>query len=76
MDPASIKLIAIAFIMAIGSIFPSIAIGKIGSKGAEAIGRNPEAGPRIQMAMILSIAFVEAIVIYSLVISLILKFVE
>lgn len=59
----------------IGTIAPAIAIGWIGSKSSEAIGRNPEAAPRIQTAMILALAFAEAIAIYSLVTALIIKFV-
>jgi F-type H+-transporting ATPase subunit c len=57
-----------------GVIFPAIAIGKIGTKAMEAIGRNPEAANKIQTSMILAIAFAEAIAIYVLVIALILKF--
>ena len=75
MDPATAKLIAIAIVMAVGTICPALAIGWIGSKGAESIGRNPEAAPKVQTAMILAIAFAEAIAIYALVVSLILKFV-
>lgn len=69
------KFLAIGLVMGLGTIGPAIAIGLIGSKGAEAIGRNPEATPKIQTNMILAIAFAEAIAIYALVISLILKFV-
>lgn len=75
MDAESMKLLAIAIVMGLGTICTAIAIGMIGSKGAEAIGRNPEAAPKIQTAMILAIAFAEAIAIYALVVSLILKFV-
>jgi F-type H+-transporting ATPase subunit c len=75
MDISSIRILAVAATMAIGAIAPAIAIGWIGSKGADAIGRNPEAASKIQTAMILAIAFAEAIAIYSLVIALILKFV-
>ena len=66
---------AIAFIMGVGTIAPAFAIGMIGSKGMEAIGRNPEASSKVQTAMILAIAFAEAIAIYALVVSLVLKFV-
>lgn len=59
----------------IGSFGPSIAIGIIGSKASEAIGRNPDAASKIQTSMILAIAFAEAIAVYALVISLILIFV-
>jgi len=66
---------AVAIVMAVGTIAPALAIGMIGSKGAEAIGRNPEGASKIQTAMILAIAFAEAIAIYALVVSLIIKFV-
>ncbi len=71
----SIKAIAPALTIAIGGMVPAIAIGWIGGKGLEAIGRNPEAAPKIQTAMILAIAFAEAIAIYALVVALIIKFV-
>jgi len=75
MDPEVTKLLAIAGVMAFGALMPAFAIGKIGSKAMEAMGRNPEAAPQIQTAMILVVAFVEAIAIYALVVALILKFV-
>ncbi len=75
MEAELVKIIAIGFIMGVGTLGPAIAIGLIGSKSAEAVGRNPEAAPKIQTAMILAIAFAEAIAIYGLVITLILKFV-
>lgn len=64
-----------AFVMAIGSIGPAIAIGLIGAAAMLAIARNPQVAERIQMAMVIAIAFAEAIAIYSLVVSLIIKFV-
>ncbi len=75
METEAAKLFSIAIVMGVGTIAPAIAIGIIGSKGADAIGRNPEAAPKIQTAMILAIAFAEAVAIYALVVSLILKFV-
>ncbi len=75
MDIQSIRLWAAMATIAIGTIAPAIAIGMIGSKGADAIGRNPEAAPKVQTAMILAIAFAEAIAIYALVVALIIKFV-
>lgn len=75
MSPEVAKLFAIAIVMGMGTVFPAIAIGWIGSKGAESIGRNPEAASKLQTAMILAIAFAEAIAIYALVVSLIIKFV-
>jgi len=75
MDTETIALLATAGTIAIGSVGPAVAIGLIGSKGVEAIGRNPEAAGKIQGPMILAIAFAEAIAIYALVIALIIKFV-
>jgi len=68
------KLLAIAIVMSTGTIVTAYSIGKIGASANEAIGRNPEAAPKIQTAMILAIAFTEAIAIYAFVVSLILKF--
>lgn len=72
---AAIKSIAAAFAIAIGAIGPALAIGKLAGKAMEAIGRNPEAASKIQTAMILAIAFTEAIAIYALVVALVIKFV-
>jgi F-type H+-transporting ATPase subunit c len=75
MDSESIRLLATGLTIAIGGIFPSIAIGLLAAKAMEAIGRNPEAAGRIQVPMLVAIAFCEAIAIYSLVVALIIKFV-
>jgi len=56
-------------IVALGGIFPALAIGIIGFKAMEAIGRNPEASSRILPAMLLGMAFAEAIAIYSLILA-------
>lgn len=69
------KDLFVAMTMFIGAAVPAFSIGWIGSKATEAIGRNPEASAKIQTAMVLSIAFAEAIAIYSLVVALIIKFV-
>ncbi len=52
----------------LGGLTPALAIGKIVSKAMEAIGRNPEAGGKIFVPMLLGAAFAEAIAIYSLVV--------
>ncbi len=69
------KNFAAALVMMVTPLGSALAIGWIGAKSVEAIGRNPEAASRIQTAMILTAAFAEAIAIYCLVIALILKFV-
>ncbi len=64
-----------AFTMAIGTIGPALAIGIIGAAAMIAMARNPENSEKIQISMIIAIAFAEAIAIYALVVALILKFV-
>ncbi len=71
----SAKMFAAAISMGLGAIGPGLGIGILASKALEAIGRNPEAAPKIQTVMILAIAFTEAIAIYALVVALIIKFV-
>ncbi|MHB8831282.1 MAG: ATP synthase F0 subunit C [Patescibacteria group bacterium] len=71
----SIKLIAMAFAIAIGGMFPALSIGKVGAKAMESIGRNPEAASKVMTAMLIAAAFIEAIAIYALVVALIIKFV-
>lgn len=56
-------------IIAIGGIGPALAIGFIGSRAMEALGRNPEASGKILPAMLLAMAFAEAIAIYSLILA-------
>ncbi len=68
-----LTLISKALAIAIGGIAPAIAIGKIGSKAMESIGRNPEAAGKILVPMLLAAAFAEAIAIYALVIAFTIK---
>lgn len=75
METESIKELAVALAIGLGALGPGIGVGLIGKGAMEAIGRNPEAAGKIQTAMILAIAFAEAIAIYALVVALILKFV-
>ena len=75
MSPETVKIWATAAAIIGGTIVPSAAIGFIGAKGLDAIGRNPEAASKVQTAMILAIAFAEAIAIYALVVALVIKFV-
>ncbi|MDO8558395.1 MAG: ATP synthase F0 subunit C [bacterium] len=75
LSPDVLKSFAAAASIAAGAFMPALAIGWLAGKAMEAIGRNPEAAPKIQTAMILAIAFAEAIAIYALVVALIIKFV-
>lgn len=60
-----------ALAIAVGSIGPALAIGFIGMKAMESIGRNPDAQSKILPAMLLGMAFAEAIAIYALIIAFI-----
>ncbi len=56
-------------IVVAGGFVPALAIGWIGSKAMEAIGRNPDAAGKILPPMLLGMAFAEAIAIYSLILA-------
>jgi len=75
MDIDQVRLWATVGVIAIGTIAPALSIGWIGSTALKSIARNPEAGSKIQTAMILAIAFAEAIAVYALVVALVVKFV-
>jgi len=64
--PEIAKAIAIGF----GAMGPGLAIGWIGSRAMESIGRNPEAAGKIFVPMLIAAAFAEAIAIYTLVVAL------
>lgn len=75
MEPESIRMLATAAIITGGTAMPALAIGLLASRAMEAMGRNPAAISKIQTAMLVASAFVEAIAIYALVVALIVKFV-
>ncbi len=72
MDAATMTVLAKALTIAIGGIGPALAVGKIGAKAMESIGRNPESTDKLFVPMLLGMAFAEAIAIYALVITFIL----
>jgi len=72
MDAESMLPLAKALTIAIGGIGPALAVGKIGAKAMESIGRNPESTEKLFVPMLLGMAFAEAIAIYALVITFIL----
>jgi len=57
----------------IGTIGPGQGLGNGVGKAMEAIGRNPEAEPKVKNNMIVGLAFIEALSIYALVIAFILS---
>jgi len=56
-------------VIAIGGMFPALAIGLIGAKAMEAIGRNPDASGKVLPAMLIGMALAEAIAIYALILA-------
>ena len=68
MSPETMQLLAKGLAIAVGGLGPAIAIGLIGMKAVEGIGRNPEATGKIFVPMLLGMAFAEAIAIYALVV--------
>ena len=68
-----LTMLAKGLAIGIGGIGPALAIGKIGAKAMESIGRNPEAVSKILMPMLLAAAFAEAVAIYALVIAFSIK---
>ena len=52
--------------IALAALGAAIAVGIIGMKASEAVGRNPGAATKVLVQSILAIAFAEAIVFYTL----------
>ena len=75
MSEEAAKMFAAALAIAVGGLGPGLGIGMLAAKAMEAIGRNPEAAGKIQVPMLIAMAFAEAIAIYALVVALIIKFV-
>jgi len=72
MDPKIAAYLAAGFGMAAAACGTAIGIGWLSAKAMEGMARQPEAAGNIRTGMILAIAFVEAIALYALVVSLIL----
>jgi F-type H+-transporting ATPase subunit c len=56
------------FAIAIASGLAAQGQGKVASAACEALGRNPAARPGIQLSLILGLAFIESLVLFTLVI--------
>lgn len=65
-----------AGIAMIGGLGAGVGQGIAAGKGAEAVGRNPEAADKIRSIMVLGIALAETTGIYALVVALLLIFVK
>ncbi len=58
--------------MGLAALGTGLGIGLLAGKAVEGIARQPEAGGVIRTAMIMGIVFIEAIALYTLVISILL----
>lgn len=67
MEPISFAAIG-AGLAAIGA---GIGIGQVGGKAMEGIARQPEAASKIQTAMLIAAAFIEAVALFAVVVALI-----
>jgi F-type H+-transporting ATPase subunit c len=70
----AMKSLGMALAIGLGVFGPGIGIGMLVARALEAIGRNPEAAPKIQTMMFIGIAFVEALAIFSLLVAFVVKF--
>ncbi len=70
----ALKAVAMALAAGVGVLGPGIGIGMLVARALEAIGRNPEAAPKVQATMFIGIAFVEALAIFALVVAFVIKF--
>jgi F-type H+-transporting ATPase subunit c len=69
-------MIGAGLAIGLGCIGAGAGIGNAAAGASEAVGRNPAAQGKIMMTMMVGMAMAESIAIYSLVISLILLFVN
>ena len=59
------KTLAVILILLAVTLGPSFIIGVVGYASIQALGRNPSAAPKIQLAMIIAFIFVIGLVVIS-----------
>lgn len=67
-------VVAIGFGVPIAVIGAGLGQGRAVASAMEAMARQPEAAPKLQLAMIIGLAFIESLVIYALAIALFMLF--
>lgn len=65
--------LAAGLAIAIGAFGAALGQGRLAAAAMESIGRNPNAADRIQLPMILGLAFIEALALYAFVIAFFLQ---
>ena len=73
MDPNSTVGYLLPVAVGVAALGSGLGLGKAVGAAMEAIGRQPEAAGKIQTAMIIGAAFIEALTIYALVAVLLIK---
>lgn len=68
----AIIAIAAALAIAVSTIFPAMAQGKTASAAMESIARQPDSAKEIRSTLIISLAMIEAITIYGLLVAFML----
>ena len=76
MDVNAAKVLAAGLCMGVGAIGPAIGEGNAVGKALEAMARQPEMASTLRTNMILGCAVTETTGIYSLVVSLLLMFMQ
>ncbi len=71
---AAASVIAAALAVGLAAIGPGIGQGNAAGKAVEGIARQPEAEGQIRATLLLTLAFMESLTIYGLVVALILLF--
>ena len=71
---ALISTVAAALAMAVGIIFPAIAMGRSITQALDSLARQPEAEKSISRTLFIGLAMIESLAIYVLVIVLIILF--
>jgi len=72
MDSNAIIALAAALTIAISTLGPSIAQGKVATAAMESIARQPEAAKDVRSTLMIALALIEAITIYGLLIAFML----
>ncbi len=66
MTPGIALAFSLPIAVALAAIGSAFGLGKAVASAMEAMGRQPEAAPQIQLAMVIGAAFIEALTIYAL----------
>lgn len=72
MTESALIALAAAFAIAVSTIFPALAQGLTAKAAMESIARQPDAAKDIRSSLIVSLAMMEALTIYGLLIAFIL----